>query len=115
MRFIYKHEAYWPILQSIRKSGGGGRGEKDPALSKQLREAGNAAFTSRDDETAMKCYNEALLAAPADPWDGQGEDMALAFANRSALFFRYNIVITESNNNNLILLLLLGRRTTPML
>ena len=88
MRFIYKHEAYWPLLQSIRKSGGGGRGEKDPSLSKQLREAGNAAFTSRDDEAAMKCYNEALLSAPADPWDGQGEDMALAFANRSALFFR---------------------------
>ena len=36
MRFIYKHEAYWPLLQTIRKSGGGGRGEKDPSLSKQL-------------------------------------------------------------------------------
>ena len=101
MRFIYKHEAYWPILQSIRKSGGGGSGEKDPSLSKQLREAGNAAFTSRDDETAMKCYNEALLAAPADPWDGQGEDMALAFANRSALFFRYlDLATCDSENNN---------------
>jgi len=37
---------------------------------------------------ALKCYNEALLAAPADPWDGQGEDMALALANRSALYMR---------------------------
>ena len=31
---------------------------------------------------------QALLAAPADTWNGQGEDMALAFANRSALFMR---------------------------
>ena len=53
-----------------------------------MREAGNSAFTAQDDETALDCYNRALLAAPADPWDGQGEDMALAFANRSALYLR---------------------------
>ena len=33
-------------------------------------------------QEALECYNQALLAAPADPWDGQGEDMALALANR---------------------------------
>ena len=88
VKFIYKHEAHWPILQTIRKSGGGSRGEKDSGLSKQLRDAGNTAFTAREDDTALKCYNDALLAAPADPWDEQGEDMALALANRSALYFR---------------------------
>ena len=88
MKFIYKHEAHWPILQTIRKSGDGSRGEKDSGLSKQLRDAGNTAFTAKDDDTALKCYNDALLAAPADPWDEQGEDMALALANRSALYFR---------------------------
>ena len=31
---------------------------------------------------------QALRYAPADPWDEQGEDMALALANRSALFMR---------------------------
>lgn len=87
VKFIYKHEAHWPLLQSIRKSGVG-RGEKDSVLSRQLRDAGNTAFTSQDDDSALKCYNESLLAAPADPWDQQGEDMALALANRSALFFR---------------------------
>ena len=48
VRFMYKHEAHWPLLQSIRKGGGGGavRGEKDSALSKQLRDAGNSAFTA---------------------------------------------------------------------
>ena len=94
VRFMYKHEAHWPLLQSIRKGGGGGaaRGEKDSALSKQLRDAGNSAFTAgpgaEEDQTALSCYNDALLAAPADPWDEQGEDMALALANRSALYFR---------------------------
>ena len=112
MRFIYKHEAYWPILQSIRRSGGATRGEKDAVLSKQLREAGNSSFSSREDETAMKCYNEALLAAPADPWDGQGEDMALAFANRSALFFRWrpsHFSLQSINSSSL------DKRTTPRL
>ena len=59
------------------------------------REAGNAAFvaggvsgSAGDDGQALSCYNEALLAAPADPWDGQGEDLALALANRSALYAR---------------------------
>ena len=33
-------------------------------------------------QVALDCYNQALLAAPADPWDGQGEEMALALANR---------------------------------
>jgi len=89
IKFIYKHEAYWPLLQAIKKGApGAGKGEKDGSLSKQMRDAGNSAFTSMDDELALKCYNEALLAAPADPWDGQGEDMALAFANRSALYMR---------------------------
>ena len=39
----------------------------------------------------MRYYHlhvQALLVAPADPWDGQGEDMALALANRSALYMR---------------------------
>jgi len=89
IKFIYKNEGYWPILQAIRKGApGAGKGEKDGSLSKQMRDAGNSAFTSMDDELALQCYNEALLAAPADPWDGQGEDMALAFANRSALYMR---------------------------
>ena len=99
MKFIYKHEAHWPILQTIRKSGDGSRGEKDSGLSKQLRDAGNTAFTARDDDTALKCYNNALLAAPADPWDEQGEDMALALANRSALYFRqekYSDCLTDT-------------------
>jgi len=88
VKFLYKHEAHWPLLQNIRKGGGAGRGEKDVTLSRQLRDAGNTGFSSQDDDTALKCYNDALLAAPADPWDEQGEDMALAFANRSALYFR---------------------------
>ena len=33
-------------------------------------------------QEALDCYNKALLAASADPRDEQGEDMALAFANR---------------------------------
>ncbi|XP_023335424.1 SET and MYND domain-containing protein 4 [Eurytemora carolleeae] len=53
-----------------------------------MRDAGNSAFSLQNDEEALECYNQALLVAPADPWDGQGEDMALALANRSALFFR---------------------------
>ena len=56
MKFLYKNEAHWPLLQSIRRSKAGG-GEKDAGLSKQLRDAGNTAFSSQDDQTALKCYN----------------------------------------------------------
>ena len=91
------------MLQAIRKSSGGGRGEKDATLSRQLRDAGNTAFTGQDDDTALKCYNDALLAAPADPWDDQGEDMALAFANRSALYFRQKKYSDSLNDTKLAL------------
>ena len=37
---------------------------------------GNTGFSSQDDDTALKCYNDALLAAPADPWDEQGLKIA---------------------------------------
>ena len=91
------------MLQAIRKSSGGSRGEKDSTLSRQLRDAGNTAFTGQEDDTALKCYNDALLAAPADPWDDQGEDMALAFANRSALYFRQKKFSDSLNDTRLAL------------
>ena len=46
---------------------------------------------------------DALLAAPADPWDEQGEDMALAFANRSALYFRQKKFEDSFNDTKLAL------------
>jgi len=88
IRFMYKHEAYWPLLQGIRHGGSVGKGEKDEVYSRQMRDAGNSAFLAKNDEEALNCYNQALLAAPADPWDSQGEDLALALANRSALMLR---------------------------
>lgn len=107
IKFIYKNEAYWPLIQAIRRGAPGGslagKGEKDGVMSKQMRDAGNSAFTAQDDELALKCYNEALLAAPADPWDGQGEDMALALANRSALYKRQDKIEECLKDTNLAL------------
>ena len=46
-------------FKAIKKGApGAGKGEKDGSLSKQMRDAGNSAFTSMDDELALKCYNE---------------------------------------------------------
>jgi len=89
IKFMYRNEAYWPLLHTIRKEAAKAEKlEKDSVVSRQMRDAGNTAFTCGDDQLALHCYNQALLSAPADPLDGQGEDMALALANRSALFIR---------------------------
>jgi hypothetical protein len=53
---------------------------------RQMREAGITDFITDIVtvlQVALDCYNQALLVAPADSWDGQGEEMALALANRS--------------------------------
>merc|ERR1711990_1388603 len=42
--FMYRHEAYRPLLQTIKKgAGSSGKGEKDAMLSRQMRDAGNTA------------------------------------------------------------------------
>ena len=61
---------------------------KDKTLSKALRDAGNSAFGSGDDSAALDCYNQAVVLAPCDTETLQGEDLAIALANRSAVFLR---------------------------
>ena len=85
IQFMYRHEAYLPLLQvaagsrsksrsrshilytqktnlqpqTIRiESGHRKKGEKDVVFSKQMRDAGNTAFSGGDDALALKCYNE---------------------------------------------------------
>ena len=49
-------------FQAIRRGApGAGKGEKDGSLSKQMRDAGNNAFSAMDDELALKCYNEVII------------------------------------------------------
>ena len=60
IKLIYKHEAYWPMLSVIRKGAGkaDSKGEKDSVVSRQMRDAGNTAFTCGDDDLALHCYNQ---------------------------------------------------------
>ena len=53
---------YWLDVQGIRRGGeggGGGKGEKDPVLSKHMRDAGNSAFSLKNDEV-MQTFEEKL-------------------------------------------------------
>eukprot|EP00095_Tigriopus_kingsejongensis_P005207 maker-scaffold408_size180710-snap-gene-0.32 protein:Tk05207 transcript:maker-scaffold408_size180710-snap-gene-0.32-mRNA-1 annotation:"hypothetical protein KGM_11275" len=87
--FLYDEQAYFPMIQGIRK---GKRahdtGMKDPVLAKALRDAGNTAFSKGDDATALDCYNQAVILAPCDTHSGEGEDLAISAANRSAVMYR---------------------------
>lgn len=59
--------------------------EKDVKKSKQFRGNGNKQFTSKNYLEALKFYSDAILYAP----DGS-ELLALAYGNRSAVYFQMN-------------------------
>jgi len=57
---------------------------KNSRRSQQLREEGNRAYTAGRNEQALKLYTESVRFAPFGE-GGTGEDLSLAFANRSAV------------------------------
>lgn len=59
---------------------------KDINLAKQNREDGNVAFQEGRFDMALLSYTEAMRYAPCHPTLGEGEELALAAANRSAAF-----------------------------
>ena len=61
--------------------------ENNPERSKKLREAGNKFYSRRDYQEALKTYTAAALAVSVDK-EGKCKEIALALANRSAVYFQ---------------------------
>merc|ERR1719209_396894 len=57
---------------------------KNAKRSSQLREQGNKAYTSKKNSQALKLYTESVRFAPYSG-AGQGEELCMAYANRSAV------------------------------
>lgn len=64
------------------------RVEKNNEKSKELRQLGNEFFSlkKKDYERALKLYNESICYAEKD-----SEDLAIGFANRSAIYFEWKM------------------------
>jgi len=71
------------LLKATVTEDGGGKSE---AESKRWREAGNKHFQAGRDREAVSRFNKAVAAAPQK--QGQGRDLSLAFANRSAALLK---------------------------
>ncbi|XP_033119372.1 SET and MYND domain-containing protein 4-like isoform X2 [Anneissia japonica] len=61
--------------------------KKSKEAAKRLRLKGNAYYQKRQLNQALSEYNQGILLAPHDDADGS-EELALAFANRSAVFYQ---------------------------
>lgn len=62
--------------------------KKNVEVSKRNREDGNVAFQDGNFELAILLYTEAMRYSPAHETLLEGEDLAMAAANRSAAFFQ---------------------------
>ena len=65
---------------------------KDAAKAFEFRKLGNEHFVAKRYEEALLNYNESIRYAPRvlDSEDGMDNDLALSYANRSAVFFHMN-------------------------
>lgn len=82
MKFVYGLDSFKRTLK-IQES----YPEKNHHESKIKREYGNKAYQDKKDIDALYLFTQAVIAAPCDPESGQGKDLALALANRSAVLF----------------------------
>merc|ERR1719167_1630518 len=71
-KFLHYLNAEAPVLR------------KNAKRSSQLREQGNKAYTSKKNSQALKLYTESVRFAPYSG-AGQGEELCMAYANRSAV------------------------------